>query len=63
MTDVKELLKRQARWQKSRQQLTWPEKIRMAEQVRDSVVALRRGSTGDRLADGPSKSAGRRTDA
>lgn len=41
MSNVDEMLKRQAQWQKSRQQLTWPEKIRMAEQVRDSVVALR----------------------
>jgi hypothetical protein len=48
MTSVDEMLKRQAQWQKSRQHLTWPEKIRMAEQVRDSVVALRRASPGDR---------------
>jgi len=41
MTDVEEMLRRQTRWQKSRQHLSWPEKIRMAEQVRDSVAALR----------------------
>lgn len=45
MTSVDEMLRRQAQWQKSRRHLTWPEKIRMAEQVRDSVVALRRGSS------------------
>lgn len=41
MTDVAELLNRQAQWQKSRQSLTWPEKIRLVEQVRDSVRLLR----------------------
>jgi hypothetical protein len=39
--DVQELLQRQAQWQKSRQALSWPEKIRMAEKIRDSIVALR----------------------
>lgn len=56
MTDVEEMLKRQAEWQKSRQHLTWPEKIRMAEQVRDSVVALRRSSPADRQEDSPGPS-------
>jgi hypothetical protein len=41
MTDVAQMLERQARWQKRRQALTWAEKIRMAERVRDSVVHLR----------------------
>lgn len=31
------MLNRQARWQKSRQSLTWPEKVRLAEQVLASV--------------------------
>jgi hypothetical protein len=35
------MLERQAQWQKSRQFLTWPEKIRMAERVRESVRQLR----------------------
>jgi len=49
VTKVDQILKRQAQWQKSQQQLTWPEKIRMAEQVRESVVALRRSaSAGER---------------
>jgi len=51
MSRAEELLKRQARWQKDRQHLTWPEKLRMAEQVRDSVIALRRGATADRDAE------------
>ena len=39
--DVRELLQRQAEWQRSRQALSWPEKIRMAEKVRDSIQTLR----------------------
>lgn len=41
MTDLQRVLERQAQWQKSRQSLTWPEKIRMAERVRESVKQLR----------------------
>ena len=37
LNDSKQMLKRQAQWQKSRQSLTWPEKIRLAEQVLGSV--------------------------
>ena len=39
--DVQQLLRRQAQWQKSRQALPWPEKIRMAERIRESILALR----------------------
>jgi hypothetical protein len=42
MTDVARLLARQAAWQKRRTLLTWPEKVRMAERVRDSLAQLRR---------------------
>ena len=41
MTEVEQLLRRQAAWQKSRAGLTWPEKIRMAEQMRDSLKQWR----------------------
>ena len=41
MTDIERMLARQAQWQKSRRSLTWPEKLRMAERVRDSVRQLR----------------------
>ena len=41
MTEVQRLLQRQAAWQKSRAQLTWPEKIRIAEQMRDSLKQWR----------------------
>jgi hypothetical protein len=42
MTDTRRLLERQAEWQKQRTALTWPEKIRMAEAVREWVAKLRR---------------------
>jgi hypothetical protein len=41
MTDLERMLERQAHWQKSRQFLTWPEKIRLAERVRESIRQLR----------------------
>jgi hypothetical protein len=41
MNEVLELLQRQANWQKSRKRLSWPEKIRMAEAIHDSVAHLR----------------------
>ncbi len=41
MTDVARLLAHQAEWQKRRKLLTWPEKVRLAERVRDSIAQLR----------------------
>ena len=41
MNEVQALLERQANWQKSRQALSWAEKIRMAEEIRDSARKLR----------------------
>jgi len=41
MSEIKQLLEKKARWQKSRKTLSWPEKIRMAEQVRASAEQLR----------------------
>ena len=37
MSDPIQVLKRQAQWQKNRQSLTWPEKLRLAERVLESV--------------------------
>ena len=37
MTNLEQMLKRQAQWQTSRRFLTWPEKIRMAERIRESL--------------------------
>jgi hypothetical protein len=42
MTDVAALLAHQARWQKSRASLPWPEKVRIAERMRDDIAAMRR---------------------
>jgi hypothetical protein len=43
MDEILRLLARQARWQKSRRSLSWPEKIRMAERIREPVLELRSG--------------------
>ena len=43
MSDVPSMLKRQAEWQQSRAKLSWAAKLRMAEQVRGTVLALKRG--------------------
>jgi hypothetical protein len=45
--DVMKLLERQAAWQKGRKTLPWPEKIRIAEAIRESVLQIR--STGPGL--------------
>lgn len=37
---VQELLERQERWQKGRKDLSWPEKLRLAAALRDSLLAL-----------------------
>jgi len=42
MTDTRKLLERQAAWQRGRVALTWPEKIRMAEAVREWAAQFRR---------------------
>ena len=42
MTRADELLSRQAQWQRSRRNLSWPEKIREAERLRPSLEAFRR---------------------
>jgi hypothetical protein len=41
MDEVRLLLERQARWQKTRKDLSWPEKIRMAEKIRESASQWR----------------------
>ena len=39
MFDVKTMLERQARWQQSRAKLSWTEKLRMAEILREAALA------------------------
>lgn len=41
MTEMRELFERQAAWQAGRRRLSWPEKVRMAAAIRDSVIQLR----------------------
>lgn len=42
MSETRKLLERQSAWQKQRAALTWSEKIRMAEAVRESAARLAR---------------------
>lgn len=42
MTEIPERLNKQAQWQKSRRTLSWPEKVRLAATIRDSLEPLRR---------------------
>ena len=42
MAETRKLLERQAAWQKGRAALTWPEKIHMAEAVREWAAQLSR---------------------
>lgn len=57
VTEIKDLLEVQRKWQQSLRELPWAEKIRIAEKLRDSVEKLRqsgreRGSdTSDRASD------------
>ena len=44
MSDVIELLQRQAEWQKSRAHLTWSEKLLLAEVLRDAAMAMQQRS-------------------
>ena len=41
MIDIQEMLRRQAEWQKSRKALSWSEKIRLVETLREDLLKLR----------------------
>ena len=41
MAPADDLFSRQAQWQRSRRNLSWPEKIREAERLRPSLEAFR----------------------
>lgn len=41
MNEIERLLRRQAEWQRDRSSLSWPEKIRQAEQLRATLEAFR----------------------
>jgi hypothetical protein len=49
--DVAALFRRQAAWQKTRASLSWPEKIRLAEQIRESITGLKAGAPRQTKAD------------
>ena len=40
MVDVKAMFERQAQWQRSRATLSWTEKLRMAEILREAALAM-----------------------
>jgi len=41
MTDIRDLLQRQAEWQKTRRGLPWSEKVRMVEALQDAIRQFR----------------------
>jgi hypothetical protein len=41
MTEIQQVLERQAAWQKERRHLSWEEKIRMIEDLRESIREMR----------------------
>ena len=53
MDEFGKRLEGQARWQKSRKFLSWAEKVRQAETIRDAIKALR-GTKTDSLPTGNS---------
>lgn len=40
MSEITELLERQEQWQRSRAGLSWSEKLRLAETLRDAALAM-----------------------
>ena len=42
MDELEKQFATQARWQTGRKALSWPDKVRQAEAIRDSIKALRR---------------------
>jgi hypothetical protein len=64
MTESERMLARQAAWQKSRQALSWPEKIRQAERIRPSIEEMRKQRQTRRRQDvPPAGNSGRTTPA
>jgi hypothetical protein len=46
MADIRQLLRRQADWQKAQALLSWPEKIRMVEAMQEALRQFRAMSSG-----------------
>ena len=47
MREAKDLLLRQEEWQRKLRDLPWPEKLRMAARVRESVIKLRKAKASE----------------
>ncbi len=45
MNDIERILRAQAEGQRRLRDLSWPDKVKMAEQARDTVVTLRHART------------------
>ena len=60
MLDVMQMLERQKAWQVSRRLLSWPEKLRMAEALREAALEFGRlrASSGRQGADPAAKDEG-----
>jgi hypothetical protein len=41
MDDHREILRKQAEWQRAQADLSWPAKIRLAEAIRESIARLK----------------------
>jgi hypothetical protein len=54
MNDVSQMMDRQAAWQKTRAKLSWPEKMKQAEVLRDACKKLRVSNTAKPLGPGQS---------
>jgi hypothetical protein len=59
MFDVKTMMERQARWQHSRAKLSWTEKLRMAEILREAALAMGSGQRKSDLRTEPHRTAAR----
>ncbi len=44
--EMRRLLERQTEWQKSRSRLPWPEKLRLALEMREAILEFRRLRSG-----------------
>ena len=42
MNDLRELFERQAAWQERQRHLSWPEKVRMVQATRETLLTFRR---------------------
>ena len=48
MNDVQDMLSKQSQWQRDRANLSWADKLRMAQQVSDSISTWRMRATAEK---------------